>query len=443
MRWRHAQICGGMLIGCSLFVACQSDAPTAAEGGAASGSSASARDWPQFRGPSGTGASTEKGLPTTWSATENIAWKTDLPGAGTSAPIIVGDRIFVTCYSGYNVPGQAPGSQEDLKRHVVCLNRKDGKLLWDKSVESKLPEQGRIRDSHGYASSTPASDGERVYAFFGKSGVVAMDFDGKQLWHADVGDGLNGWGSAASVVLHDNLVFINASVESGSLYALDKKTGKEVWKVRGIKESWNTPVLVQTPEGKTELVVAIFGKVLGFEPSSGEELWSCATDIPWYMVPTMVADKGIVYCLGGRPGYGLAVKSGGRGDVTSSHRLWTSKKGSNVSSPVYHDGHLYWFHDNLEIAYCANAKTGEIEYEQRVSRLGGVYASPLIADGKIYQIARYDGRVYVVAAKPSGYEQLAVNDIGAERGEFNTGLVAAEGKLYLRTNRQLYCIGKE
>jgi outer membrane protein assembly factor BamB len=160
-----------------------------------------AADWTQFRGPGGLGVSTEKGLPTNWSGSENIVWKTDLPGAGTSSPIFVGDKIFLTCYSGYNEPGQRGGSQEDLKRQVVCLNRQTGKLVWAKEIPSKLPEQERIRDDHGYASNTPVSDGKTVFAFFGKSGVFAFDLTGKQLWHADVGDELNGWGSAASPVV--------------------------------------------------------------------------------------------------------------------------------------------------------------------------------------------------------------------------------------------------
>jgi outer membrane protein assembly factor BamB len=339
------------------------------------------------------------------------------------------------------MPGQRGGSQDDLKRHIVCLNRADGKLRWSKEVETRLPEQDRIRDDHGYASSTPVSDGERVYVFFGRSGVVAMDFDGKQLWHADVGDGLNGWGSAASPVLHENLVIVNGSVESSSLYAFDKATGREVWRARGIRESWNTPVLVKSEDGKTELVVAIMGKVLGFDPASGEQLWSCSTDIGWYMVPSIVADGGIVYCIGGRSGVaGLAVRAGGRGDVTRTHRLWTSRKGSNVSSPIYHDGHLYWANDSQGIAFCADAKTGDVVYEQRLPRAGQFYASPLLADGRLYYLTR-DGRTFVLAAKPK-FEQLALNQIG-ERGDFNAGLVAADGKLYLRSNTRLYCIAKE
>jgi outer membrane protein assembly factor BamB len=400
---------------------------------------ADAADWPQFRGPGLQGKSSEAGLPTTWSASSNVAWKTELPGAGTSSPIVVGDQIVLTCYSGYNVPGQAAGNMSDLKRYVIALGRRDGKLLWKTEIPSRLPEQETIRDGHGYASSTPASDGERVYVFFGKSGAAALDMAGKLLWQTNVGEGLHGWGSAASPVLHGNLVIINASVESQSLVALDKRTGKEVWRARGINESWNTPLLVQTPSGETELIVAIMGHVLGFDPATGRKLWSCATDIKWYMVPSLVADKGVVYCIGGRTGGALAVKTGGRGDVTDTHRLWVGKKGSNVSSPVLHDGCLYWAHEALGIVYCAEAATGKILYEERLPRAGQFYASPLLAGGKIYYLTR-NGQAFVVAARPK-FELLATNDLG-DRSTFNASPIAIDGRLLLRSDRYLYSLAE-
>ncbi|MCI0458721.1 MAG: PQQ-binding-like beta-propeller repeat protein [Gemmataceae bacterium] len=408
--------------------------------GGGAGVSAAAADWPGFRGPGAQGISSERGLPVTWSKDQNLLWKSELPGAGASSPILIGRRIFLTCHSGYSVPGQR-GELDQLKRHVVCLDRATGKSLWSREVESKQPEEAKIREAHGYASSTPVADWERVYAFFGKSGVFALDHNGKQLWHADVGSGLSGWGTAASPVLFGDLVIVNASVESQSLVALDRKTGKERWRAGGIKESWNTPVVVTPPGGKPELVVAIMGKVLGFEPNSGQLLWSCSTDIGWYMVPTLAIHEGVVYCIGGRSGkiLALAVRAGGRGDVTRSHRLWTGPKGSNVSSPVFHEGHLYWANDGQEMVYCAEAQTGRIVYEQRLPRAGQIYASPVLADGKLYYVSR-TGRTFVLAARPK-FEQLAVNDLG-ERATFNASPAVADGRLFLRSDRFLYCIGK-
>ncbi len=394
--------------------------------------------WAQFRGPGGQGVSADKGLPVTWSAAQNLLWKTDLPGAGTSSPVVLGDRIYVACYSGFGIPGQPGSGTDQLKRHLVCLDRQGGKILWKREVAAAGPEQERIREEHGYASSTPVSDGERLYVFFGKAGVFSFDLQGQQLWKASVGDRLNGWGSAASPLLFGNLVIVNASVESESLVALDRKTGKEVWRAGGIKESWNTPVLVTLPGGKTELVVAILGKVLGFDPATGAALWSCNTDIAWYMVPSFVASQGVVYGIGGRTAGGLAIRAGGRGDVTATHRLWTVRKGSNVTSPVLIGEHLYWIHENLGVACCVEARTGRLVYEERVAGAGQVYASPVAADGKIYYVTR-GGRTLVLPAAPR-FDLLASNDLG-DRSAFNASPAVAGGRLLIRSDRALYCVG--
>lgn len=387
------------------------------------------------------GISESKGLPLHWSLTENIAWKAKLPGPGASSPIVFGERIYITSYSGFFVPGEK-GNKEDLTRHLVALKRVDGTVLWDQKVKAKLPEEDKIRD-HGFAASTPAADAEGVVVFFGKTGVIAFTHEGNEVWRREVGDKTNGWGSSASPVIHNDLVFINASVENGSLYALDRKTGEVKWQQKGIRESWNTPVLVKADSGRLELVVAIQGKILAFNPETGEPLWNCATDITWYMVPSVVAGDGIVLCLGGRSGKaGLAVRAGGSGDVTDTHRLWTSVKGCNVPSPVYLDKHLYWMHQDLGTAYCAKAETGEIVYEKRLAR-GQVYASALLADGKIYYLTR-EGNTYVVAAKPE-FEELATNSLGDRNDRENifNGSPAVDGsRLLIRNDKYLYCIGK-
>ena len=323
---------------------------------------------------------------------------------------------------------------------MLCLDRKSGKQLWAKEVAAKLPEIEISRDGDGYASSTPVADSDRVYCFFGKTGLYAFDHAGKQLWRADVGDRSSSWGSAASPILHGDFVIVNASTESNSIVALDKKTGQEMWRAKGIDEAWNTPVVAKNKEGKHELVVPAAKKIFGFEPSTGALLWTCQTDITWYMVPSAVANDGIIYCLGGRSGIvGLAVRMGGKGDVTTTHRLWTSKKGSNVSSPVFHEGHLYWMNDASGIAFCAKAATGEVIYEQRVPRASGVYASSLLADGRIYYVGR-DGRTFVIAAKPQ-YELLATNDLG-DKSNFDATPVAIDGRLFIRSDKALYCLAK-
>jgi outer membrane protein assembly factor BamB len=394
-------------------------------------------DWPAFRGPGGMGVSGVTGLPVEWDSDRNVAWKTALPGAGASTPIVFGDRIYLTAYTGYFVPGESGGSPEQLKRHLLALRLEDGGILWDKAIPAKLPEEESIRD-HGFAASSVAVDEDRIYVFFGKTGVFAFDHDGNQLWHADVGSKTNGWGSAASPVLYKDMVFINASVESESLVALDRKTGEERWRAGGIREAWNTPLVVTADSGREELVIPTAGTVYAFDPQTGQPLWSCKTDIGWYMVPSAVAADGIIYCLGGRSGTAaLAIRAGGSGDVTATHRLWTSQKGSNVSSPVYLDGHLYWAHESREIAYCVVAATGEVVYEERLPRSGQFYASALLADGRLYYLTRH-GKTFVLAAKPQ-FEQLAVNDL-SDRNVFNASPAVAGNRLLIRSDKFLYCV---
>jgi outer membrane protein assembly factor BamB len=304
-------------------------------------------------------------------------------------------------------------------------------------LQSGIPP-AEIRESHGYASGTPTIDRDRIFACFGKAGLFAFGLSGKRLWRADIGSNIHGWGSSVSPVLFRDLVIVNASVESESLIAVNRNTGREAWRARGIKESWNTPVLVSLPGGRTELVVAVFGKVLGLDPATGAQLWDCRTDIPWYMAPSLVADRGVVYCVGGRTGGSLAVRAGGKGDVTGTHRVWTGKKGSNVTSPVLANGHLFWMHENLGVAYCANPADGKLLYEERLERAGQVYASPVAADGKLYYLTR-DGRTFVLAAQPR-FNQLAVNDL-RDGSAFNASPAISDGRIYIRSDRFLYCIG--
>jgi outer membrane protein assembly factor BamB len=398
-----------------------------------------AADWPQFRGPGGLAISEDTGLPTTWSFEENIAWKTELPGPGTSSPIVVGSKIILTCYSGYGLSEGDPGDQSKLRRHVVCLSRASGKIEWTRDLAAELPEENfaGFQALHGYASSTPVSDGRNVYVFFGKSGVYAFDLKGKQLWREGVGSSTHNWGSATSPVLHDDVVIVNASVESGSLVGLEKKKGRQVWSVPGANSSWSTPVLVEVGK-KKELVLSIQGKIGAFDPENGKPLWQCS-GIQDYVCPSVVAADGVVYCIGGRSAQCLAVRAGGKGDVTATHKLWEADAGSNVSSPVVHDGHLYWVSDS-GIAFCLNADNGDIVYQERtpVSR---VYGSVTYGDGKLYCVSREEG-AFVLEAAPR-FNVLAENSMSPDNSVFNASPVIHNGQVLLRSNRYLYCIGKK
>ena len=401
--------------------------------------SAVAADWARFRGPTAIGTSDEAGLPVTWSSQENIAWKAELPGPGGSSPIVVGDRVYLTCYTGYGLEPSA-GDMNNLMRHLLCFDRESGRVLWTKEFKPLLPEHEYTGEGayHGYSSSTPVSDGERLYVQFGKSGLFCMDLDGNNVWQAEIGSNTHHWGSGCSPILHGDLVIVNASVECGQLLALDKQTGKEAWRAEGINSSWNTPLIVDVPGQDQELVVSVEGRIRGFDPQSGKALWD-AEGIHRYVCPSVIAHEGIVYAIGGGS-TSLAVRAGGRGDVSATHGLWRKDKGSNVSSPVYHEGHLYWASDSGGIVYCQNPATGEIVYQERLSPDSGlIYASPILADGKVYYVSQTGG-TYVVAARPN-FELLAHNVIEGDDSRINASPAVSNGRLLIRSDRFLYSIG--
>ena len=414
-------------------------------------SPATGADWPQFRGPNGSGVSPDANPPLEWSDSKNLKWKTPLPGPGASSPIVSGERIFVTCYSGYGVDQGNPGVLENLKRHLVCIDRSTGEIVWSKSVDAALPEDpysGMGVPEHGYASNTPAADGKTVFAFFGKSGVTAFDFEGNQLWAADVGheSSARRWGSSASVILHKQMVLVNASEESLSVYALDKTTGKEVWKAEAnsLEYAYNTPIIVDLGEAGQEFVIPVPYEVWALNPDTGKLKWYLETGLDGNISPSAVSEDGIVYVTGGLRSKGtVAIRTGGDGDVAESNLLWTSRDASYVPSPVLYKANLYWVNDQ-GIAFCLEAKTGSTVYQERLSGLAGggrgkpVYASVAVAAGKLYCVSRTAG-TFVLAAKPE-FEQLAHNQFESDQSQFNASAVPVDGQILLRSNRFLYCI---
>jgi outer membrane protein assembly factor BamB len=413
---------------------------------------ASADDWPSFRGPDGLAISPGKGLPLTWSDSQNIAWRTELPGPGSSSPIVAGDRVFLTCYSGYGIDRSNPGDQQKLTRDLVCVNLLDGRILWQKSVPAALPEDryGGMLADHGYASHTAATDGQRVFVFFGKSGVLAFDLDGNQLWHTNVGSGLAvmGFGSGASLALYKNLVIVNANAEGQAIVALDAATGREVWKTdaNGYAGSWSTPVIVKAG-GRDELIVNMPDEIWGLDPQDGGLFWYAP--VRGTANTTIVAKDGVVYALGGGPGgsAAIAIRTGGRDDVSKSNVLWKKTIGSYVPSPLVLGDYLYWV-DDKGIAYCVRADSGDQVYRERLPGLAGgggrgmnspVYASMVAADGKLYAVSRHNG-VYVLAQGPK-FEVLAHNQFDSDASDFNASPALVQGHLLLRSNRALYCVG--
>jgi outer membrane protein assembly factor BamB len=381
----------------------------------------------------------------TWSDQDGVLWKTDLPGPGSSSPIISNGRIFVTAYSGYGVARGGGGDLKSLRRHVVCVDAKTGKLLWDRSFTSTADEAGYSGigiPNHGYASGTPAADGERVYAFFGTAGVVAYDFEGKELWRAAVSPNprTHNFGTRSSPVLTKDHVVVQASIECEAIVAYDKKTGAEAWRAPadGYGGWWATPVLVETGD-RAELVTSVPGEVWGLNPENGKLRWHAESFSDRNVCPSAVVAGGVVYAIGGRQGGAVAVRLGGRGDVTKSHVIWTGSTGSYVPSPVLHQGHLYWVNDR-GIAFCLKAETGAQIYNQRVEGGGSFYASLVVGDGKLYAVSRRNG-TFVLEAKPE-FRQLALNTLSDDDSNFNASPAISDGRIYLRSDRRLYAIDK-
>jgi outer membrane protein assembly factor BamB len=324
---------------------------------------------------------------------------------------------------------------DKLMRHLVCVDRAGGAIVWTKDFKPSLPESqyvGGNNTQHGYSSSTLACDGKHLYMFLGKSGVYCLDLEGNEVWQASVGTKTHGWGSSNSPVLVKDLVIINASIESQSLIGLDKASGKEVWRAKGINASWNTPVLVETDEGQ-ELVVNESSAVIAFDPATGKELWRVG-GFGGYVCPSVVAHEGIVYVVRDKV---LAIKAGGRGNVSDSHVLWRAGGSSLVSSPVYHEGLLYWPSGTMT---CLDAATGKEVYRRRLSKGGNFYASPLVADGKVYCVTRFDGAVVIAAGRE--FKELAHNQFADDKSCANASPIAHDGRLLMRTDRYLYCIGE-
>lgn len=410
-----------------------------------------ASNWPCFRGPGSRGSSDETGLPLTWSETENLAWKCPLPGPGASSPIVWGDRVYVTCYSGYGLDPNGAGDPNDLKRHLICVQAKDGKVLWDKAVPAMLPEalyRGMLRE-HGYASQTPVTDGQHVFVFFGKTGVLAFDMQGNQLWHRNVGTESDQklWGSATSLALNDDLVFVNAWDESKTVYALDKKTGQEIWKKVFPEKplSFSTPVLVvDRDQGQDVLIVSLPSHVWGLNPTNGEVLWFVRTGINDDMIPTPLVVDDVAYIHGGGPRqYGsLAIRLGGQGDVTDTHVLFSSKSVASPPSPVIVDGLLYAVHAAGNV-FCMETTSDKVRFRDKlpVKDRFALYGSPVTAEGRIYLVTRKAG-VFVLAAKPE-FEILAHNQITSDESDFNASPAIANQCLFLRSNENLYCIKQQ
>ncbi|CAK9050460.1 Peptide transporter family 1 (Oligopeptide transporter 1) (Protein YIN), partial [Durusdinium trenchii] len=379
-----------------------------------------AAEWPRFRGENGR-ARAEAAAPISWSADEGIVWRREMPGYGASSPIVVGPHVFLTYYANYGQGEGEAGDRGTLACHTLCCDRSTGEILWDSSIPAAEVErkyEGFIRQ-HGYSSATPCCDGERVYSFFGTSGVVAYDLTGQQLWHVEVGTKTHGFGTGASPVVHNELLLVNASIESERLIALNKQTGALVWEAANVRRCWGPPAVVTLANGSQEIILNIHSQMNAFSPEDGSLLWWCEA-VPDYVCPSVVIDGEMIYGIGGRKSKCVAIRAGGRGDVTETHRVWSLDVGANVPSPVLVDGHLYWLSNNGQI-FCVDTARGEMITRER-TRAGRVYASVVAAGPYIYGVSRENG-TFVFEATPE-MPQVAHNVIEDDPSIFNGSLMS-------------------
>lgn len=410
-----------------------------------------AADWPRFRGPAGSGIAVDSDtLPTVWSANANLAWKVPLPGPGASCPIIVGDKAFVTCYSGYGISQADPGEIENLVRHLVCVDMKSGKKLWQRDVKAALPEDpytGIGVTAHGYASHTPVSDGQNVYAFFGKSGVHAFDLNGNKLWDAEVGKESDPtkWGSSSSPIVYKNTVIVTASAESQSIVGLDKTTGKELWRqeAAGLDGMWGTPALVEA-NGRTDLVMCVAKELWGLDPSNGKLRWFANATEAQHAYTSVISDGGRIFAFTGRGGGSIAVDSGGEGDVSKTKTAWEGRTTASFASPVQHQDRLYVV--SRGVLYVVDAKTGERTQQVRLrgvkqtgGRMGSLdYPSPLVVGDRLFYL-NGSGQMFVFQLGDE-VTQVAVNELATEKEDFRGTPAISNGQMVLRSAKHLYCV---
>lgn len=396
-----------------------------------------ADNWPAWRGADGRGISAERDLPEHWSAEKNIVWKAPLPDVGNSTPIIWGNHVFIT-----------QALEKGQRRAVVAFDRKTGKKLWQQDVECAVEETSHRQNPP--CSSSPVTDGNAVYAHFASAGVVAYDFDGKLLWQRKFGSVLHRWGNGGSPIIYkDSLIVFQGPGEPTFLTALDRKNGQTLWKVNevGINSpifgSWSTPVVVRVDD-HDELILPLPGAKIGsigwfkgYNPENGKTLWQCdGMGNEVYAMPIVGGDGEYVVGISGHNAATMAVRTGGSGDVTKSHRLWTTemKTPQRIGSGIIQDDRLYISNAN-GILDCVEARTGKPIWRERLG--GNLWGSILLADGKLH-VSNLEGDTYIVGTGPE-FKLIAKNSLGEP---LYAAPAVSQGQFFLRTWKNLYCIGQ-
>jgi len=412
---------------------------------------ARADNWAQWRGPTGQGYSDDAKVPLKWGDDENLLWKTKLPGGGNSSPVVWGDRVFLTA-------ARADGKE----RYVLCVRGGDGKVLWQQTAaKDDAPE--KLHAWNTYATPSCTTDGKHVYAFFGTPGLFCYDVDGKFIWKQQFGvlTSRTGWGIGASPFLFEDLVIQNCDNDGAAglrpeqkgltpapmaLIALDRATGKERWRAeRNMGHGYSTPLLLTGPGGRKELVLNGPRGVWAYDPKSGAELWHCERppddEQSKFGEPLPVFTKDVLFALPGRTGTAQCVRLGGDGDVTKTRVLWSvSRKGSrDVASPILWD-ELIYAADRDGMLSCFDLKTSAMVYKGK-QRLGAtVTASPVAVRGKLLFVLE-SGETVVL--EPGREFKVAGRNALRDGSAFRASPAVADGKLYLRSQTHLYCIGEK
>jgi outer membrane protein assembly factor BamB len=433
--------------------------------------------WPQWRGPFFNGVA-RTAAPVEFSDTKNIKWKIEIPGRGFSTPVIWGDRIYLTTAvpTGKTTqpapppeqaqtppaqnptenpaqnpgggrrqgrgPGGGSGTGEEQKFVVMCLDKKTGKTIWERVAKTATPHEGYHRQYGSFASNAPVTDGRYLYASFGSRGIYCYDLNGKLIWEKDLGVQMrmrNQFGEGVAPALHGNLLIHPYDQESGSfVVALDKRNGKEVWRVsRDEGSAWSTPLIADI-KGKKQAIISATRKVRAYEPENGKLIWECA-GLGSNVIPHPTQHNDTVLVMSGhRDPKLMAVRLGREGDLTGSDAiLWSHTRGTSyTASPVLHDNKFYSLTDNGMLS-CFNATTGEPYYhQQRLPNPDNFKASPIAAGGNLY-LASESGVITVVKLGAT-FEIVATNTLADQM--FVASPIVAEGEMFLRSKTHLFCV---
>ncbi len=391
----------------------------------AAGTSAGAEfNWPRWRGPDGNGHSADTALPVKWSA-ENLLWSTTLPGRGQSSPIVWSDRIFLTA-----------ALDDGRERLVLCVDRKSGKILWQQTAWKGEPEP--VHKMNGWASASCVTDGQIVVAFFGRGGIHAYTVEGKHLWSRDLGPFAGPWGTSACPILVDDMVVQNCDADQDAhIVALDKQTGKDVWRTkRRDHRGWSTPIVVNAL-GRREIVVNGHEGVQAYDPATGRELWFCKS-FNGRGEPTVTPAGDLLCVVNGLSGDIYSVRPGGDGDVTATHMPWHTPRrgGRDCPSPIV-VGKYIIVCDMGGVTTCYDAEDGQVYWKERLP--GKFSGSPIAANGLVYFLNE-TGKTIVIKPGPA-LEVIAENDLPARNNEiFRASLTPVGGQFLIRSTSVLYCV---